>query len=52
MISKKIKDAIEYYESLNYEEREKLQTEFGQHDIGGREIKFFNWLSKIEKKMT
>ena len=45
MANKTIKKAMEYYEAIeSYEERQKLQTEFGHEGEPDREIKFYRWI--------
>ncbi len=45
MANKTIKKAREYYESIeSYEERDKLQNEFGHRGEPNRETKFYKWL--------
>ena len=45
MSKKTIKNAIEYYDDIvSYDERRKLQDEFGQYDTPNREAKFYKWI--------
>ena len=42
---KETRKAMAYYDAIeSYEERQKLQTEFGHENEPDREVKFYKWL--------
>jgi hypothetical protein len=49
MKSKKVLEAIKWYEGLEDDKRMKLQKDFGNNGIADRETKFYKWL--VEKRI-